>query len=163
MTTRLYIFGTGAHARKVHHYATLAGWQVAAFVDEAAQPVAPVAGVPVLNADTLPAPTGDDAMFIAIGRPEVRRRLMDRMAAAGWRLPALVHATAWVAPDAALAPGVLVAAGAVVETGCIVERGAIVDIGVVIDHDSRIGAFAHLRAGTACGPRSHVPAPEGSA
>lgn len=159
MTARLFVFGTGAHARKVYHYAVDCGWHVAAFVDEAVDAVAPIAGMPVLHPQDIGEPTIDDAMFVAIGRADVRRRLMDRMDAAGWRLPALVHRTAWVAPDATLEAGVLVAAGAVVETAATVERGAIIDIGVLVDHECRIGAFCHLRPGEVLGPRSDIPSP----
>ncbi len=157
MTTRLFIFGTGAHARKVYHYAVDCGWHVAAFVDEAGDAVAPIAGMPVLRLQDLGAPSIDDVMFVAIGRADVRRRLMGRMDAAGWRLPALVHRTAWVAPDATLEAGVLVAANSVVETASTVGRGAIIDIGVLVDHECRIGAFCHLRPGEVCVPRSDIP------
>lgn len=159
MTTRLFIFGTGAHARKVYHYAVDCGWQVAAFVDETVGAVAPIADVPVLHPQDIGEPTIDDAMFVAIGRADVRRRLMDQLEILGWRLPALVHRTAWVAPDAILAAGVLVAAGAVVDTATVIERGAIVDIGVLVDHECRIGAFCHLRPGEVLGPRSDIPSP----
>lgn len=159
MTTRLFIFGTGAHARKVYHYAVDSGWQVVAFVDETVGAVAPIAGVSVLLPQELTDPAKGDAMFVAIGRTDVRRRLMDRMASAGWSLPALAHRTAWVAPDATLEAGVLVAASAVVETAVTVGRGAIIDIGVLVDHECRIGAFCHLRPGEVCGPRSDVPSP----
>lgn len=157
MKRRIYIFGTGAHARKVALYAMQTGWHVEGFVDEAVHVESPVAGLPVLDAEQLPSPSPDASLFVAIGAAGVRRRLMDRCALKGWLLPSLVHASAYVAQDAHLGEGVLVAAGAVVETGCIVERGAIVDIGTLIDHDSRIGAFVHLRAGTICPPRTLVP------
>lgn len=157
MITRLFIFGTGAHARKVYHYAVDCGWQVAAFVDEAVGAAAPIAGVPVLLPQELAEPAKGDAMFVAIGRADVRRRLMERMDAAGWRLPPLVHRTAWIAPDATLEAGVLVAAGAVVETATTVGRGVIIDIGVLVDHECRIGAFCHLRPGDVFGPRSDIP------
>jgi hypothetical protein len=159
MAMRLFIFGTGSHARKVYHYAVSCGWQVVAFVDEAVGAVAPLPELPVLQLNDLAAPTINDAMFIAIGRAEVRQRLMDQMSEAGWRLPALIHGSAWVAPDAELAAGVLVAAGAVVETASVVERGAIIDIGVLLDHECLVGAFCHLRAGEVYGPYSCVPSP----
>jgi len=159
MATRLFIFGTGAHARKVYHYAVDHGWKVVAFVDEATDAVAPIPAMPVLQVCDLGAPTNDDAMFIAIGRADVRRRLMDRMGEAGWSLPAMVHGSAWVAPDAKLGAGVLVAAGAVVETATVIERGAIIDIGVLLDHECIVGAFCHLRAGEVYSPCSCIPSP----
>ena len=119
------LFGTGAHARKAFHIAVLCGDSVAAFVDEQPDAQAPVPGVRVVSSLLLAATTPGD-LFVAIGRPEVRRRLMDAAAAAGWRLPSLVHPSASVAPDAVLGEGVMVAAGAVVESGAMVAAGAVV-------------------------------------
>lgn len=159
MSVRLYIFGTGSHARKVCHYARDLGWEVAAFVDEANDARAPIADIGVICASDLSDPKVGEAMFVAIGKPEVRLRLMGELATAGWPLPNIVHRTAWLAPDAVIGDGVLVAAGAVVETAAVVGRGAIIDIGAQVDHDARIGAFAHLRAGQVCGPRNVWPSP----
>lgn len=156
---RLFIFGTGSHARKVYHCAVKCGWKVVAFIDEAADAVAPIPALPVLQSDDLGVPTYEDAMFIAIGRADVRLRLMERMGEAGWSLPSLVHESAWVSPDAELGAGVLVAAGAVVETASLIGRGAIIDIGVLLDHECQVGAFCHLRAGEVYGPRSNIPSP----
>lgn len=153
---RVFIFGTGPHARKVYHYVVDSGGQVVAFMDEASDAVSPIGNVPLVRFGDLCEPTADSVAFVAIGNPEVRCRLMDRMAKAGWVLPSIVHRTAWVAPDAVLEEGVLVAAGAVVESGSTVARGAIIDIGVLVDHDCRVGAFCHLRAGEVYGPRSVI-------
>lgn len=156
------LFGTGAHARKAYHCAVLGGDRVLAFIDENAEAQAPVPGVPVLAAARLKAAPADDAsaapLFVAVGRAEIRRRLMDEAAASGWQLPPLVHPSASVAPDAVLGEGVLVAAGAVVESGTHIGRGCIVDIGVLIDHDCVIAAFTHLRAGQVCAPGTSWPA-----
>ncbi len=151
------LFGTGAHARKAFHIAMLGGDSVAAFVDEEPDAQAPVPGVPVWSSQLLATmPPGD--LFVAIGRTEVRRRLMDEAAARGWRLPPLVHPGASVAPDAVLGEGVLVAAGAVVESGTHIGRGGIVDIGVLVDHDCTVAEFTHLRAGQVCAAGTRWPA-----
>lgn len=154
---RLFIFGTGMLARKVYHCASGA-YDVVAFVDEDPAARAPIPGAQVIDAAVLPEPSAGDCMFIAIGRTDVRRRLMDRLGGQGWHLPALVHVTAWVAPDAQLGAGVLVAAGAIVETASVIGRGAIVDIGVLVDHECDVGAFCHLRPGEVLLPRTHASA-----
>lgn len=159
MKDRLFIFGTGAHARKVFHYAEACGHEVVGFVDENAAAQPPILGVQVFHAASLRAPKAGEAMFVAIGRTDVRMRLMDYLASVGWVLPALVHPSAWMAPDVQLGPGVLVAAGAVVETASVVERGAIVDIGVLVDHECQIGAFCHLKPGEVFGPSAVVSSP----
>jgi UDP-3-O-[3-hydroxymyristoyl] glucosamine N-acyltransferase len=157
MNTSLVIFGTGAHARKAYHCWTQAGGIVTAFADENPAAACPVPGVAMMSAADLDALPPNGQLFIAIGRAEVRQRLMDRYAQSGWQLPSLVHPRASVAPDAKLEAGVLVAAGAVVESGTQVGRGAIVDVGVIVDHDCRIAAFCHLRAGQVCPPASRWP------
>lgn len=152
MPQTIYIFGTGSHARKIFHYVSDLGWTVECFIDEATDVSSPVDGLPVINAKKLELPDKGGALFVAIGNPLVRARLMDKFSSAGWLLPSIVHRTAWVAPDAVLGSGVLVGAGAIVETAAIVERGAIVDIGALIDHDAKVLEFSHLKAGQICGP-----------
>lgn len=151
MSTAWTIFGTGAHARKAAHCAQRAGHTVVAFVDENPAATSPLPGAPVLTAAAWKASAGNGgALFVAIGRADVRRRLMDDAQAHGWRLPPLVHPMASVAPDVQLGEGVLVAAGAVVEGGARLGRGAIVDIGVLVDHDAVVAEFCHLRPGHVC-------------
>jgi len=150
MTEALLIYGAGAHARKVCHAWTLAGGRVEAFVDDDPAAASPVPGVPVLAATFLGVMPGNAALFVAIGRAEARRRLVELYAGHGWRLPVVVHPYACIAPDARLDEGVFVGAGAVVESAAHIGRGAIVDIGALVDHDARIAAFAHLRAGMVC-------------
>lgn len=158
MSTELVIFGTGAHARKAFHCWTLAGGTVVAFADENPAAASPVPGVPVLSAADLDGRLSAGQLFVAIGRADVRRRLMDHHGQRGWQLPALVHPRASVAPDTVLETGVMVAAGAVVESGSHVGRGAIVDVGAIVDHDCRIAEFCHLPAGQVCPPATHWPA-----
>lgn len=153
------IFGSGAHARKAAHCALRAGGTVAAFVDENPAATSPLPGVPVLTAAAWASQAGNaSALFVAIGRADVRQRLMGDAAARGWRLPPLLHPLASVAPDAQLGEGVLVAAGAVVEGGARIGRGAIVDIGVLVDHDAVVADFCHLRPGQVCPAGSVWPA-----
>ena len=156
MIERFYVFGTGAHARKVSHYLRLCGAEVAACVYVARGAAWPLAEVPAIHTPMLPSPRPHERMFVAVGAAAVRQRLMDACAARGWPLPALVHPLASVASDARLGDGVLVAAGAVVETGAVIGRGAIIDVGAIIDHDCRIGEFSHMHAGAICAPGTTI-------
>ena len=150
MNAGLVIFGTGAHARKAYHCARLSGLVVLGFADENPQATPPVAGVAMLDATEFNAAAASGALFVAIGRGEVRQRLMTHFETQGWQLPALVHPQASVASDVILSPGAFVAAGAVVESGTRIGRGAIVDIGVLVDHDCQVADFCHLRPGQVC-------------
>ena len=154
---QLFIFGTGSHARKVFHYATSLGWTVVGFIDESSNAQAPISGFPIITYSELSAQNQDVALFVAIGNPEVRARLMDKFSENGWTLPSIVHQTAYVAPDVDLGEGVLISAGAIVETGATISRGSIVDVGVIIDHDAKVKEFSHLRPGQICGPGQYWP------
>lgn len=157
MSPGLIIFGTGAHARKAYHCATLGRGVVRGFADENPAATSPVAGVPMCTPAELAALPPGRAIFVAIGHSATRQRLMDAFAAQAWQLPALVHPRATVAPDALLADGCIVAAGAVVESGARIGRGAIVDVGAIVDHDAEVAAFSHLRPGQVCPAASRWP------
>lgn len=154
MKGRLFIFGTGQHAQKVFNCAVACGYKVGGFIDENISATPPVPGVQVFHSAALQYSAEGDAAFIAIGRSDVRRRLMDKFANTKWQLPALVHPFSCVAPDVNLGAGVLVAAGAVIESSCIIGRGVIVDVGVIIDHGCRIAEFSHLKPGQVCPPQT---------
>ena len=71
------IFGAGDHARKAYHAAVLGGFRVIGFVDEDSMRSSPVANVAMLPRLGLEQQTACRNVFVAIGRADVRRRLMD--------------------------------------------------------------------------------------
>jgi UDP-3-O-[3-hydroxymyristoyl] glucosamine N-acyltransferase len=129
---------------------------MATFVDDAPDRHAPVQAATLLRPDALARPERDDWMFVAIGDPATRARLMANYRTVGWRFATLVHPTAVVATDATLGDNVIVAAGAVVESATRIGRGVIVDIGVLVDHDCQVADFVHLAAGEVLQPGSVV-------
>ena len=85
--------------------------------------------------------------YPAFGDNALRRRWLQTLRAASYRVPALVHPRAWVSPSARVAEGAVVLALAGVGAGSTVEEGAIVNLGALIDHDCVIGACAHVAPG----------------
>jgi len=141
----LLIFAAGGHAKVVCDIALLRGWDVAAFVTPA-----PAGGEffgrPILGeAAVLAGPPGNAA--IALGDCALRAALCEKLLAAGWKLPTLVHPSAVIAADAALGEGAVVAAGAILNPGVVVGRGCIVNTAAAIDHDCRLADFVHLCPG----------------
>lgn len=151
-----WIVGTGGYSRKVFQAIAARGERVCGFVDESPDAVSPVAGLMVRRPGAWPSAGEGEQAFVAIGRPDVRRRLMEQLRADGWRLPALVHPRAWVAPDAQLGEGTFVGAQAAVESAAIIGCGCIVDTGTVVDHDARLDDFVHLRPGMVARPAAHI-------
>src|SRR4051794_28325825 len=85
--------------------------------------------------------------FVGIGgvvNRKTRRTARERLAALGFALPPIVHATAWVSPDATLGAGVQVLAQAVVNAGATLGDGVIVNTAAIVEHDCVLGSGAHL-------------------
>lgn len=96
--------------------------------------------------------------YPAFGANALRAAWLEKLAAAGYGLPALVHPRAYVSPSADIRPGAVVLALAAVGAGAVVERGAVVNMGAIADHDCVVGACAHLAPGAVIKAGNTVPA-----
>lgn len=67
--------------------------------------------------------------YPAFGANALRAAWLEKLAAAGYSLPALVHPRAYVSPTADIRPGAVVLALAAVGACAVVEQGAIVNMG----------------------------------
>jgi len=97
--------------------------------------------------------SGVQHAFVGIGgvvNRATRRTARERLLALGFALPPVVHATAWVSPDATLGAGAQVLAQAVVNAAATLGDGAIVNTGAIVEHDCVVGSGAHL------GPRAVI-------
>jgi acetyltransferase EpsM len=164
----LIVLGGGEHARVVIDAARSQGdrWVVQGYVaPEAGTAMTP--DVPWLADDaTLAARleelAPDDRPWLVLGfgggetsgALAARTATTDRFIDARWAT--IVHATAWLSPNARLEPGVVVLAGAVVNTGAQVHRHAIVNSAAVVEHDVVIGAGTHIAPGAVIGGGTHV-------
>lgn len=85
--------------------------------------------------------------FIALGNPELRQKWLKKLIDAGYKIPIIIHPTAYVSPSANIGIGSFIGINAVVNTGTIVEKGCIVGIGALVDHDCYIGEYSYINAG----------------
>ena len=81
---------------------------------------------------------------LAVGDPQTRARMLDAARTAGVMTPAVIAASAVIAPDAALGDGVVVGEAAVVGPETVIGDGAIVNTAAVVEHHVHVGAFAHI-------------------
>ncbi len=164
----LIVLGGGEHARVVIDAARSQGdrWVVQGYVaPEAGAATAPE--VPWLgNDETLAARLEDLAppdrpwLVLGFGGGETSGALAARTATTqrfpDARWATIVHAAAWVSPNAKLEQGVVVLAGAVVNAGAQVFHHAIVNSAAVVEHDVVIGAGSHVAPGAVIGGGTHV-------
>lgn len=154
MKSKLLIFGSGAHARKVFYYADRLGYDVVGFIDESSRAISPILGLKMFPPASPQLLGSGASIFVAVGQRVVRKRIMEQYISLGWNLPTIIHPSAWVAPDVKLGAGVLVAAGAVVETASAIGQGAIIDIGAIVDHNCCIPEYSHIKPGEICLPHT---------
>lgn len=153
------LLGASGHAKVLHALALAAGHTVVGVCDPqlARQGKTYWCGVNVLGDDEAlvrvdPAAVG---LINGIGQllgSRAREHIYNQMRQAGFHFPALVHPTAWVAPDVKLAAGVQIMAGAIVQPDCSVGENSIINTRASVDHDCRIGDNVHVAPGaTLCG------------
>ena len=156
--------GAGTHAKSVLEAIRSAGlYDVVALVDDDPR----LAGSELLGVPITSSLDAYDAALAflgvgGIGDTGPRRRAAERLLAADFELPPVLHATAAVSPWATLGRGAQVLATAVVNAEARLGDGALVNTGAVIEHDCVVGEFAHvapgatLGGGVAVGAGAHV-------
>lgn len=155
----LILLGAGGHAKVLLALVREAGWTVRGVCDPglAQAGIATWLGVPVMGGDeALDSVRPDECGLLhGIGQlvgQSLRRTLYERMRERGFRFPAVVHPTAWVAPDVSLAEGVQIMAGAILQPDCLIGENTIINTRAVIDHDCVVGRHVHVApAATLCG------------
>jgi sugar O-acyltransferase (sialic acid O-acetyltransferase NeuD family) len=126
-------------------------YTVAGFVDDlTSEPT--VLGLPILGGSAdlgeLAATVGLAANGVGgIARVEDRVESFERLVAAGFSFPTLVHRAGVVEPSAELAPGVQIFAGSFVGPLVRLGFGTIVNTAAVVSHDCVLGDYVNLSPG----------------
>ena len=76
--------------------------------------------------------------FVAIGNPNMRLELLQKLEKCGYELAVLIHPKGYVSKSAYIAEGSIVEPMAVVQAGARVERGVLLCAGCVVNHNSTV-------------------------
>jgi len=148
--SRLLILGAGGHAKVVAETVLASGCASSiAFLDDRHLP--PMLGWPVLGRLDLALDQSLQEKFsaalVAIGHPISRLRWLANLQAAGYRIPLLIHPSAWISPSAQIGPGSVVFAQAAVQAQAVIGIGAILNTGCSVDHDAQLSDAVHVCPG----------------
>ena len=91
----------------------------------------------------------DDA-FCGIGNNQFRKNILEKLAVLGYKIPVLIHPTAYVSATAVINRGTVVEPNAIVNANTIVGSGCIISVGAIVDHDVIVGDYCHVNAGAIC-------------
>lgn len=144
---RIVIVGAGGFGREVFQWARHA-WpahvhKIAGFVSaDPAKLDGHAATLPILGSpdDFEVRPT--DGLVLAIGIPQARRQVAERLEARGAHFLTLVHPTAIVADTATIGPGSVICPYAVVSDAARLGRFVLVNYHASLGHDAAAGDFA---------------------
>lgn len=138
----LIIYGGGGHGRSlIDLVRALPDYRLAGIVDDSLPPGSEVLGAPVLGGNSVLEELAARGLHLAlnavggIGNLTPRLEVFERLKAAGFNFPTVIHPAAVVEPSARLADGVQVFALAYVGSNARVGFGCILNTGVIISHD----------------------------
>jgi sugar O-acyltransferase (sialic acid O-acetyltransferase NeuD family) len=148
---RLLIYGSREFAATVEELAIDCGYEVAGMIDDFS-PGPRILGT--LDAVRLTHPPEQYRIAIAVGYSQLAARwtAWQRVLAAGYAAPALVHPRAYLARTAKVGPGTMVMAGALVDVRATVGEIAVIWPGACISHDCAVGDNSFISPNaTLCG------------
>lgn len=152
----LLIVGAGSFSPEAEELARLLGYDEIAFLDD--RPEQAISRPVIGGCNQIPALRERfDAAIVALGNNADRMRYHRQLIACGYRVPVLVHPTAYVSPDAILAPGCIVRAKAVVSRHVQLGEATILNVGALIDHHVEIGEGCHILMGAVVRNMAKLP------
>jgi sugar O-acyltransferase (sialic acid O-acetyltransferase NeuD family) len=146
---RIIIVGAGGFGREVLQWAR-DSWpthaaKIAGFLSKDADRLdGHATGLSILGSPDDFEPQPGDGFILAIGIPEVRRRVTESMLARGCSFLTLVHPTAIVFATASIGIGSVICPYAIVSDSVRAGRFALLNYHTSLAHDSSVGDFAVL-------------------
>lgn len=140
---KLTIIGASGHGRVAGDIAKAIGYSEIEFLDDR-EGLTVCGEWPVRGGTALAAGATDD-LFVAIGNPAVRRRLMEQYA--DRRIVSLIHPAAVIGTGATVGRGSIVMAGAVINPYAAIGQGCIVNTCASVDHDCVVEDYVHVAVG----------------
>lgn len=151
---QLIVYGAGGHGKSVIDLVrAVGGYEIAGVIDDGRAAGGKVLGVELLGGGEGLLELRRQGIGLAvnavggIGGIQSRVRVFERLRAAGFSCPTLVHPTAFVEDNAELAGGVQVFPHAYVGSDAALGYGVIVNTGAVVSHDCRLADFVNVAPG----------------
>ena len=154
----LGIYGSGGQGKDVKEIADLQGiWSEIVFIDDTV-PEDIFKGsrrMPFERFKSEYTPE-QSKVVIAMGEPEYKILLFNKVKSAGYSFGNVIHPTAYVSSDARLGEGIIVKIGSVISVDTIIGNNVTLGQYVVVAHDVIIGAHAQISAFTMLAGHSKV-------
>ena len=90
----------------------------------------------------------------AFGNNEKRYELMQYLRACGYKIPRIIHPSAYISPTVSIGEGTIIRPMAVISREVEIGECCLINIGAMIDHKCKIGKCTHIPMG--CVVRNEV-------
>lgn len=155
----ILIYGAGGHAKVVWSTIVKMGvYEVVAYlVDRDPLPQEEFLGAPVLNAPlALLDANLPRRIALGIGDNAQRQVIGQRVEAAGFEMPVIIHPMVAIGENVTFGAGTLVCSATIIDPDVTIGKGNILNSGCAIGHDSRTEDYVHICGGTYIGGRCQI-------
>lgn len=139
---KLLVIGAGGHGKVVAEVAEACGYTKVSFLDDNSLDAIDV----IDNAEKHVKEY--EYAFVGIGNNAARKKYIEVIKSLGYKIPKLIHPTAYISKTANVEAGTVVEPKAIVNANTVVKEGCIISIGAIVDHDVIIEEFCHINAGS---------------
>lgn len=89
----------------------------------------------------------DCFIYPAFGNNKMRLEWIERLLNENYRIPTIIHPTAYISPKSQIEDGCVILPHAVINTNCVIKKGCIINCGSIIDHGCVIEEGVHVCLG----------------
>lgn len=146
-SSRLVIIGASGHGKVVADIASHCGYDNIVFLDDD-ETVKSCMGFPVVGKLSDAARYRDCDFFVAIGNPNTREKVLEKLKRMQLNIITLIHPDAVIADSVSVGIGTVIMAGVVINPYSKIGSGCIINTGATVDHDNVIGDYVHVSVGT---------------
>lgn len=144
---RLFIIGCSGHGKVAADIAVrMKKYDQICFLDDNPREVTCM-GFPVIGKSDYADITDEDEVFVAIGNPQIREKLLKQCNNRELRIATLLHPNAVIAMHVTIGKGSIIMAGTVINSDTVLGDGVILNTGSTVDHDNQISDYSHISVG----------------
>lgn len=123
-------------------------WNLIGFFDDGVKAGTKILSVPVLgNVTELNAHKNSLSIVIAIGDPNIKSQLVERLTNPALSFPVLTHPTAVIGVEIVLGEGTMITAGCVLTADIQVGKHVLINLNSTIGHDVILGDYSSIMPG----------------
>ena len=93
----------------------------------------------------------------AFGSNEKRYELMGYLKECGYKIPRIIHPTAYISPTVSIGEGTIIRPMVGISREVVIEECCLINMGAMIDHRCHIGRCTHIPIGAVVRGEVHIP------